>query len=112
MEKMVIALFLAGCVTLMAAVIAVGTPTWWYTMAPAVLTVLNSCNWQGKTIVPFQTHGGWPGHVMRDIKAACKGAKFFHEMEIQFDSTGGAALVTPEKSIESWIEQVKEEKEK
>lgn len=90
-------------------VIAIGTPTWWYTMAPAVLTFLNSCDWQGKTVIPFQTHGGWPGHVMKDIKIACKGAVLCHEMEVQFDSIGGAELVTPETSIEAWIKQVKEE---
>lgn len=90
-------------------VIAIGTPTWWYTMAPAVLTFLNSCDWQGKTVIPFQTHGGWPGHVMKDIKNICKGAVLRHEMEAQFDSTGGAELVTNEKSIEAWIKQIKEE---
>lgn len=87
-------------------VVAIGTPTWWYTMAPAVLTFLNSCDWQGKTVIPFQTHGGWPGHVLKDFKNICKGAVLCHEMEVQFDSTGGAELVTPEKSIEAWIEQV------
>lgn len=91
-------------------VIAVGTPTWWYTMAPAVLTLLNSCDWQGKTVIPFQTHGGWPGHVMKDIGTACKGAVLRHEMKIQFDSTGGAEQVTPQKEIETWIEKVKGEK--
>ena len=39
-------------------VIAVGPPTWWYTMAPAVLTFLHSQNWAGKTVVPFMTNGG------------------------------------------------------
>ena len=39
-------------------VIAIGTPTWWYTMAPAVLTYLNSQNWNGKIVVPFMTNGG------------------------------------------------------
>lgn len=92
--------------------IAIGTPTWWYTMAPAVLTFLKSCDWQGKTVIPFQTHGGWPGHVMKDIKSICKGAVLRHKIEVQFDSTGGAELVTPEKSIEAWIEQVKEEIER
>lgn len=48
-------------------VIAVGTPTWWYTMAPAVKTFLNSQKWEGKTVVPFMTNGGWPGHVIKDI---------------------------------------------
>lgn len=88
-------------------VIAVGTPTWWYTMAPAVLTFLKSYDWKGKTVIPFQTHGGWPGHVMKDIENACKGADFFHEMDIQFDSTGGSELVTSDKKIASWIEQIK-----
>ena len=36
-------------------VIAVGTPTWWYTMAPAVKTFLESREWDGKTVIPFQT---------------------------------------------------------
>lgn len=88
-------------------VIAVGTPTWWYTMAPAVLTFLKACDWKGKTVVPFQTHGGWPGHVIKDIKNACSGADFAHEMEVQFDSTGGEELVTKDSKIEAWTEQVR-----
>lgn len=88
-------------------VIAVGTPTWWYTMAPAVLSFLKSCDWEGKTVIPFQTHGGWPGHVIKDMKKICKGADFSHEMDIQFDSTGGGELVTENKKIEAWMEQVR-----
>lgn len=88
-------------------VIAVGTPTWWYTMAPAVLSFLKSYDWKGKTVIPFQTHGGWPGHVIKDIKNACKGAEFIHEIEIQFDSTGGAKLVTPKTEIEAWLAQIR-----
>lgn len=90
-------------------VIAVGTPTWWYTMAPAVLSFLQAYDWMGKTVIPFQTHGGWPGHVMKDIQSTCKGANLSHEMEIQFDSTGGPELVTSDKEIDAWIAQVKQE---
>ena len=57
-------------------VIAVGTPTWWYTMAPAVKTFLRGQNFAGKTVVPFMTNGGWPGRVIKDKKAACPGADF------------------------------------
>ena len=49
-------------------VIAVGTPTWWYTMAPAVKTFLHQNDLSGKTVVPFMTNGGWPGHVIKDMK--------------------------------------------
>ena len=38
-------------------VIAVGTPTWWYTMAPAVKTFLHQQDFTGKTVVPFMTNG-------------------------------------------------------
>ena len=73
-------------------------------MAPAVLTFLTAHDWKGKTVIPFQTHGGWPGHVIRDMKAACKGAQFSHEMAIQFDSTGGAEMVTPEKDVDKLVD--------
>lgn len=89
-------------------VIAIGTPTWWYTMAPAVLSFLKIHDWNRKIVIPFQTHGGWPGHVMEDIKKNCKGAEFAHEMEIHFDSTGGAELVTPKTEISAWINGIKE----
>ncbi len=39
-------------------VIFVGTPAWWYEMAPAVKTFLSENNFEGKTIIPFITHGG------------------------------------------------------
>lgn len=88
-------------------VIAVGTPTWWYTMAPAVLTFLHGQDFTGKKVVPFMTNGGWPGHVIKDMKAACKGAEVTCEMQVQFDSTGGDRLETSEKQIEQWIQKVK-----
>ena len=87
-------------------VIAIGTPTWWYTMAPAVLTFLNSQNWTGKTIIPFMTNGGWPGHVIKDMQKACKGAKSVCEMQIQFDSSGGDHMRTPDQKVNDWIESV------
>ena len=66
-------------------VIAVGTPTWWYTMAPAVKTFLHKNTFAGKTVVPFMTNGGWPGHVIRDMKN----------------------LETPEANIDAWARDVK-----
>lgn len=86
--------------------IILGTPTWWYTMAPAMLTFIKSVGWTNKTIIPFQTHGGWPGHVIDDIKKLCKGAKFEKEKAIQFDSNGGNQLITSEKEIKEWIDQL------
>lgn len=87
--------------------ILVGMPTWWYTMAPAVLTFLTANDWHGKKIIPFMTNGGWPGHVIADIKKACKGAEFACEKEIRFDSQGGDRLVTPEAELNAWLNALK-----
>ena len=85
-------------------VIAVGTPTWWYTMAPAVASFLAANDWQGKMVIPFMTNGGWPGHVIDDIKKACRGAVFAPAMQVKFDSTGGSHMETPEAEVDVWIE--------
>ena len=89
-------------------VIAVGTPTWWYTMAPAVLTFVHTESFADKTVIPFMTNAGWPGNVIKDMKIACKGADIKGEMEIQFDSTGGSRLETPMEDITKWIQNVKQ----
>lgn len=87
-------------------VIAVGTPTWWYTMAPAVRTLLAGQNWMGKTVVPFMTHGGWPGHVIQDMASLCKDATILCPMEVQFDSDGGDHMETPQTKVDHWTRMV------
>ena len=88
-------------------IIAAGTPTWWYTIAPAVKTFLHQSSFSGKTVVPFMTNSGWPGHVIKDMKNACPGAEFACEMKVQFDSNGGAHLETPQSKIDAWAQSVK-----
>lgn len=89
-------------------VIAIGTPTWWYTMAPAVKTFIHQQQWQGKYVIPFMTNGGWPGHVIADMKKACRGASIVYPMEIQFDSTGGSRQETPQQDVTAWLEQLRQ----
>lgn len=56
-------------------VVFVGTPAWWYEMAPAVKTFLSANNFEGKTIVPFITHGGGGKYtIAEDISKLAKGA--------------------------------------
>ncbi len=85
--------------------VVLGTPTWWYTMAPAVLTFLTEYGTQlkGKTVVPFQTHGGWPGHTLDDMEALCKGAKVVNRYAVNFDDQGGDRLETPMDEINEWL---------
>jgi flavodoxin len=59
--------------------VIIATPTWWYTMAPAVLTFLSNADLSGKKVALLQTHGGWPGHALKDMKALCNGAEIIAE---------------------------------
>lgn len=90
-------------------IVAVGTPTWWYTMAPAIHTFLDQIDFRGKTVIPFMTNGGWPGHVIKDMKKECKSASFACEMEVRFDSTGGDHMETSEEEIREWIDPRKDQ---
>lgn len=89
-------------------VIAIGTPTWWYEPAPAIMRLIHKNNWQGKIVVPFMTNGGWPGRVIRAIKTECVGASFGESIEVQFDSDGGSRLITNRKDIDEWAERIAE----
>ena len=77
-------------------------------MAPAVLTFIRAHNWSDKTVVPLITHGGWPGHVIEDIRKECDGATLLSGIEIQYDSNGGDELVTDESDINKWMNILKE----
>ncbi len=57
-------------------VIFVGTPAWWYTMAPPVMTFLEQNKFEGKTIIPFITHGGGGSYTIdKDMANLAKGSK-------------------------------------
>lgn len=81
----------------------IATPTWWYTMAPAVLTLLSNINLEGKKVVLVQTHAGWPGSCLEDMEKLCKGARILSKKDIQFDSNGGTEMITPIENINTWI---------
>jgi flavodoxin len=84
--------------------IFIGTPTWWYTMAPAMLTFLSSVDWRhNRNVALYMTNGGWPGHVIKDMEKICHEANIVGNMEIQFDSTGGSKMITSANEIEDWI---------
>ena len=86
--------------------IAVGTPTWWYTMAPAVRTLLNSRKWNGKVGVPFSTCAGWAGSTLDDIAGLAEGARIAEPFTVTFASDGGARMVTDPRKVSDWAGRV------
>lgn len=56
-------------------VIFVGSPNWFNTIVPPVMTFLSGRDFSGKTIVPFMTHGGGGlGKSVQDVKRLAPGA--------------------------------------
>ena len=85
----------------------VGTPTWWYTMASPVLSFLTQVRWEGKTLVPFQTHADWPGHGLEDMARACRNARVLYPKAIRFNARQFGKMETPRAELERWIDQLK-----
>ena len=76
----------------------VGFPIWWYTAPKIVDTFLESCDFSGKTVVPFATSGGsGMGRTSQDLKAVCPAA----------DVREGRVLGRYDaKSLKAWAEEV------
>lgn len=84
--------------------VILGTPVWWYTVAPAVLTFLKENSLAGKVVVPMMTNGGWLGHTLKDIARLCPEAVVAHGINLKFD---GTRLATPEQALANWIDGLK-----
>lgn len=85
--------------------IIVGTPVWWYTISPVVVTFLKNYNLDNKTIIPFATNAGWLGKTFKDIEKLCPNSKIEKEMNIVFESYSDK-LKTNEKEIDNWIDKL------
>lgn len=80
--------------------IIIGTPVWWYTMAPAIRSFFNKYNLNNKEIKIFVTNGGWLGHTIKDFE---KYITFDNYINIKFN---GSNLVAPFTEIEKWIDNL------
>jgi len=82
-----------------------GSPVWWYALAPAMRAFLKDRNLQGKDIYPFVTNGGWPGQAFEDCKDRCPGATVHHGLDVRFSES---TLLTTETAIEDWAGRIAE----
>lgn len=82
--------------------IFIGYPNWWGSMPMPVATFLESCTWQGKTVVPFFTHGG--GGVQncdRDLRKLTAGANVYEYLCLP-----GNKAKTSQTEIDSWLHKL------
>lgn len=79
--------------------IIIGSPVWWYTLAPVVKSFLCHNDLTGKTLSLFATNEGWIGHTFKDFDDACSGATVKKGINVRFS---GHSLKTSEAEIKEW----------
>ncbi|SHG05352.1 flavodoxin [Dysgonomonas macrotermitis] len=83
-------------------VIYIGSPNWWNTIAPAVMTFLESYNFEGKTIVPFITHeGSRLGASVTDIKKMAPKATVLKGLPVRGGSVNEAM-----PDVQRWLKDL------
>lgn len=80
--------------------IIIGSPIWWYNIAPAVKTFLKENDFSGKKVALFVTHGGYGlGRSLQTLTELCSGCDVVPLFEIE-DKT----IKTSESQISDWLE--------
>lgn len=68
-------------------IVFIGTPNWWGTITPQVSSFLENYDLNGKTVVPFVTHGGGGvQNTVKDLTAQCKGCNVVSEPWVGYGS--------------------------
>ncbi len=84
-------------------VIFVGSPNWFNTITPPVMTFLTSRGFSGKTIVPFMTHGGGGmGKSVQDVKRLAPGAVLLEGRGFR-----GDAVEDAREDVQAWLRRIK-----
>lgn len=80
--------------------IFIGTPNWFKTVAPPVMSFLRQNDFTGKTVIPFCTHGGGGfGQIEIDIAKECAGSIMIPGIDIN-------GTVTSEE-ITNWLKEIR-----
>jgi flavodoxin len=82
--------------------ILVGSPNWWSTVAPPVMTFLSACDLSGKKIAPFITHeGSGMGRSAADIAQLCPGANILDGLAVR-----GGRVNAVQGELTEWLRKL------
>jgi flavodoxin len=83
-------------------VVFVGYPNWWGTMPQVLFTFLEKYNMNGKTVIPFCTHGGgrW-GRSLDDLKKRCPDAIVLEGLAIS-----GNLARRSKDDVAQWLQKI------
>jgi len=80
-------------------VVFIGSPNWWSTIAPPVASFLASCDFTGKTVVPFITHGGGGmANCAKDVKKLCPKSDV-----LSGHSFNGGTVKDAQDEVSKWV---------
>ena len=95
--------------------IFIGFPTWGMQLPPPMKSFLQQYNFNGKTIIPFNTNGGYGiGSSFDTVKQLCKNSKIL----VGFSTKGGSERdgmlyvmkgekeVTVQAEVKKWLEKI------
>ncbi|AQP78226.1 flavodoxin [Listeria monocytogenes] len=95
--------------------IFIGTPTWNMALPQAILTFMDSYEFAGKTVIPFNTNGGYgTGSTFNQIKSSVQGAEVLDGYSVKGgEETKGTILaiegerkVEVSREIDTWLEKI------
>ena len=83
-------------------VILVGSPNWWNTVAPPVMTLLSEYDLSGKAIFPFITHEGTGlGRSAADLARLCPGATVVNGLAVR-----GGKVNSAQHEVAQWLHKL------
>lgn len=83
-------------------VILVGSPNWWNTVAPPVMTFLAACDLSDKAIAPFITHEGTGlGRSASDIAQLCPGVTVLEGLAVR-----GGSVTSAQPQVSAWLRKL------
>lgn len=95
--------------------IFIGFPVWNMALPQAIVTFFNSYNFKGKTVIPFNTNGGYgPGKSFDQVSSILKGANILEGVSIHGGEEINGILLAINKGrrvevsqeIERWIKKI------
>jgi flavodoxin len=94
----------------------IGFPTWEMQLPPQVKSFLNECNLGNKTVIPFNTHGGYGlGRSIQQVEELCPDSNIFESFSIKggLERDGIYLLIKGERREEAhakvveWLQRIR-----
>ena len=80
-----------------------GYPIWWGDLPMIAYTFLENHDWNGKAVIPFNTHeGSGQGDTQRTIEGLCSGATVLDGLAVRGNIAQNDSAAT-QKSVTDWL---------